>query len=47
VAGSSNRDGSPHDLQAVPVHPNLNVIGTFNVMTKAASAISTVEPQER
>ena len=25
---------------------NLNVVGTFNVMTKAASVIATVEPQE-
>jgi NAD(P)-dependent dehydrogenase (short-subunit alcohol dehydrogenase family) len=40
-----NRDGSPHDLAAFQFIQNLNVIGTFNVMTKAASAISTVEPQ--
>jgi NAD(P)-dependent dehydrogenase (short-subunit alcohol dehydrogenase family) len=41
-----NRDGSPHDLGAFQFIQNLNVIGTFNVMTKAASAIATVEPQD-
>ncbi len=41
-----NRDGSPHDLAPFQFIQNLNVIGTFNVMTKAASAIATVEPQE-
>ncbi len=40
-----NRDGSPHDLAPFQFIQNLNVIGTFNVMTKAASAMSTVEPQ--
>jgi NAD(P)-dependent dehydrogenase (short-subunit alcohol dehydrogenase family) len=40
-----NRDGSPHDLGPFQFIQNLNVIGTFNVMTKAASAMSTVEPQ--
>src|ERR1700728_4230054 len=40
-----NRDGSPHDLAPFQFIQNLNVIGTFNVMTKAASAIATVEPQ--
>lgn len=40
-----NRDGSPHDLDPFRFIQNLNVIGTFNVMTKAASAISTVAPQ--
>jgi NAD(P)-dependent dehydrogenase (short-subunit alcohol dehydrogenase family) len=40
-----NRDGSPHELGVFQFIQNLNVIGTFNVMTKAASAISTVEPQ--
>ena len=40
-----NRDGSPHDLGAFQFIQNLNVIGTFNVMTKAASAIAAVEPQ--
>src|ERR1035438_3769015 len=41
-----NRDGSPHDLQPFKFIQDLNVIGTFNVMTKAASTISQVEPQE-
>ena len=40
-----NRDGSPHDLGAFQFIQTLNVIGTFNVMTKAASAIAAVEPQ--
>src|ERR1700733_13318331 len=41
-----NRDGSPHDLAPFQFIQNLNVIGTFNVMTKAASVIASVEPQE-
>jgi NAD(P)-dependent dehydrogenase (short-subunit alcohol dehydrogenase family) len=41
-----NRDGSPHDLAPFQFIQTLNVIGTFNVMTKAASAIATTEPQE-
>lgn len=40
-----NRDGSPHELAPFQFIQNLNVIGTFNVMTKAASAMATVEPQ--
>ncbi len=40
-----NRDGSPHDLAPFQFIQNLNVIGTFNVMTKAASAIAATEPQ--
>ena len=40
-----NRDGSPHDLAPFKFIQELNIIGTFNVMTKAASAMSTVEPQ--
>jgi len=40
-----NRDGSPHDLAPFKFIQDLNVIGTFNVMTKAASAMATVEPQ--
>ena len=39
-----NRDGSPHDLGAFQFIQNLNVIGTFNVMTRAASAIAQTEP---
>jgi NAD(P)-dependent dehydrogenase (short-subunit alcohol dehydrogenase family) len=41
-----NRDGSPHDLEPFQFIQNLNVIGTFNVMTKAASVMSTTEPLE-
>ena len=40
-----NRDGSPHDLGAFEFIQQLNVIGTFNVMTKAASAIAETEPE--
>jgi NAD(P)-dependent dehydrogenase (short-subunit alcohol dehydrogenase family) len=40
-----NRDGTPHDLAPFQFIQNLNVIGTFNIMTKAASAIAQVEPQ--
>ena len=39
-----NRDGSPHDLGAFEFIQRLNVIGTFNVMTRAASAIAQTEP---
>ncbi len=39
-----NRDGSPHDLGSFEFVQKLNVIGTFNVMTKAASAIAKTEP---
>jgi NAD(P)-dependent dehydrogenase (short-subunit alcohol dehydrogenase family) len=41
-----NRDGSPHDLGAFEFIQRLNVIGTFNIMTKAASAMATTEPGE-
>jgi NAD(P)-dependent dehydrogenase (short-subunit alcohol dehydrogenase family) len=41
-----NRDGTPHDLGAFEFIQRLNVIGTFNVMTKAAAAIATTEPGE-
>jgi NAD(P)-dependent dehydrogenase (short-subunit alcohol dehydrogenase family) len=41
-----NRDGSPHDLSSFEFIQKLNVIGTFNVMTKAASAIAETEPGE-
>ncbi len=39
-----NRDGSPHDLQPFEFIQRLNVIGTFNVMTKAASAMAQTDP---
>ena len=41
-----NRDGSPHDLGAFEFIQRLNVIGTFNVMTRAASAMARTEPGE-
>jgi len=41
-----NRDGTPHDFGAFEFIQRLNVIGTFNVMTKAASAIATTEPND-
>jgi NAD(P)-dependent dehydrogenase (short-subunit alcohol dehydrogenase family) len=41
-----NRDGSPHDLGAFEMILRINTIGTFNVMTRAASAISATEPME-
>ena len=39
-----NRDNSPHDLSAFKFIQELNVIGTFNVMTRAASAIAVTSP---
>ena len=39
-----NRDGSPHDLGPFEFIQRLNLFGTFNVMTKAASAISATDP---
>ncbi len=39
-----NRDGSPHELGAFEFIQRLNVIGTFNVMTKAAAAIAQTDP---
>jgi NAD(P)-dependent dehydrogenase (short-subunit alcohol dehydrogenase family) len=44
VGRVTNRDGSPHDLEPFRFIQNLNVIGTFNVMTKSASAMSSLEP---
>ena len=35
-----NRDNSPHDLSAFKFIQDLNVVGTFNVMTRAASAMA-------
>ena len=35
-----NKDNSPHDLGAFKFIQDLNVIGTFNVMTRAASAMA-------
>jgi NAD(P)-dependent dehydrogenase (short-subunit alcohol dehydrogenase family) len=41
-----NRDNSPHDLSAFKFIQELNVVGTFNVMTRAASAMAVTEPVE-
>src|SRR5487761_1162942 len=39
-----NRDNSPHDLSAFKFIQELNIVGTFNVMTRAASAMAVAEP---
>lgn len=39
-----NRDNSPHDLNAFKFIQELNVVGTFNVMTRAASVMAVLEP---
>jgi len=39
-----NRDNSPHDAGAFKFIQELNVVGTFNVMTRAASAMAGTEP---
>jgi NAD(P)-dependent dehydrogenase (short-subunit alcohol dehydrogenase family) len=41
-----NRDGTPHDLNAFQTILQINTIGTFNVMTRAAAAIAITEPLE-
>ncbi len=41
-----NRDGTPHDLNAFQTILQINTIGTFNVMTRAAAAMATTEPLE-
>jgi len=38
-----NRDGTPHDLKAFQTILGVNTVGTFNVMTRAAAAISSVD----
>jgi NAD(P)-dependent dehydrogenase (short-subunit alcohol dehydrogenase family) len=40
------KDGAPHDLGAFQFVINVNLIGTFNVLARAASAISKTEPLE-
>ncbi len=40
------RDGSPHDFGAFEHVLRVNLLGTFNVLRLAASAISTAEPLE-
>lgn len=39
-----NRDGSPHDLDMFKFVIGVNLIGTFNVMSQAAGAISKADP---
>jgi NAD(P)-dependent dehydrogenase (short-subunit alcohol dehydrogenase family) len=39
-----NRDNSPHDFNAFAKVVQINLIGTFNVMRLAASAIAQTEP---
>jgi NAD(P)-dependent dehydrogenase (short-subunit alcohol dehydrogenase family) len=41
-----NRDGSPHDFDVFKFVVNVNLVGTFNVIRLAASAISKTEPLE-
>jgi NAD(P)-dependent dehydrogenase (short-subunit alcohol dehydrogenase family) len=40
-----NRDNSPHDLDAFLFVIRVNLIGTFNVMRLAASAMAATEPR--
>jgi NAD(P)-dependent dehydrogenase (short-subunit alcohol dehydrogenase family) len=40
------RQGEPHDLEAFKTLVAINLIGTFNVMRLAASAIASTEPLE-
>jgi NAD(P)-dependent dehydrogenase (short-subunit alcohol dehydrogenase family) len=44
VGRTIDRQGNPHDLGPFEAIQRLNVIGTFNVMTKAAAAIARTEP---
>jgi NAD(P)-dependent dehydrogenase (short-subunit alcohol dehydrogenase family) len=41
-----NRDGTPHDLKTFQTVLQINTIGTFNMMTRAAAAIAVTEPGE-
>lgn len=40
------KTGDPHDFEAFKTVVNINLVGTFNVMRFAASAISKTEPLE-
>ena len=40
------RDGSPHDFDPFRITIDVNLIGTFNVLSQAASAMSKTEPLE-
>ena len=44
VARVINRDNTPHDLGAFRFIHEVNVVGTFNVMTRAASAMAQTTP---
>lgn len=46
VGRTIDRQGNPHDLGPFEFIQRLNVIGTFNVMTRAAAAIARTEPLE-
>ncbi len=39
-----DRQGTPHDLAPFEFIQRLNVIGTFNILTRAAAAIAKTEP---
>ncbi|HZQ83690.1 MAG TPA: 3-hydroxyacyl-CoA dehydrogenase [Acidimicrobiales bacterium] len=41
-----NRDGSPHDFDVFKFVVNVNLVGTFNVIRLAASAMSKTEPDD-
>lgn len=40
------RDGSPHDLDVYRKVIEVNTVGTFNVLSRAASTMATAEPLE-
>ena len=44
VQRTIDRQGEPHDFEAFKTVVTINLIGTFNVMRLAASAISKSEP---
>jgi NAD(P)-dependent dehydrogenase (short-subunit alcohol dehydrogenase family) len=46
VGRTIDRQGNPHELGPFEAIQRLNVIGTFNVMTRAAAAIARTEPLE-
>src|SRR4051812_25655419 len=46
AARTVDRNGEPHDPKAFDFVLNINLFGTFNVMTVAAAAISKSEPLE-
>jgi len=41
-----NRDGEPHSFDLFKLVVNINMVGTFNVIRLAASAMSKVDPQD-